>query len=295
MRVAMASGLAFSPGGLRVTGRNEMKRRAMLTAARAVLTSVGLPRPVIAQSAAKTLKFIPEGNLQNPDPIRSTTTVARNFGCMIWNTLYGWDGGLTAKPQMCEGYEIADGGLTWHFRLRQGLKFHDDSPVRAADCVASMQRWVKHDGFAQRVETSLNEITIPDEQDFIFHIKKPFPLLAHGLAKPTANVCFIMRERIAKTDPYKQIDEYVGSGPYMFNRNEWSPGALATFRRLEGYVPRQEAPSFVAGGKQANFERIEWNIITDPATSSVAIQPDEEDWWQSPLSICCRCCARRMA
>ena len=89
--------------------------------------------------------------------------------------------------------------------------------MRAADCVASIQRWMKRDGFGQRIDASLNEITVPGDRDFIFHLKKPFPLLAHGLGKPTANVCFIMPERIAKTDPYKQIDEYIGSGPYVFN------------------------------------------------------------------------------
>src|SRR5215470_13572068 len=137
----------------RYTGGTSMRRRAFLAGAAATaLSASALSRPAIAQTAAKTLKFIPEGNLQNPDPIWSTTTVARNFGYMVWDTLYGWDGNLVSKPQMCEGHEIADGGLTWRFRLREGLKFHDGTPVRAADCVASIQRWMKRDGFAQRIE-----------------------------------------------------------------------------------------------------------------------------------------------
>jgi peptide/nickel transport system substrate-binding protein len=123
-----------------------MRRRDLLASAgAAMLAPISLQHPAIAQAAAKTLKFIPEGNLQNPDPIWSTTTVARNFGYMIWDTLYGWDGNLAPKPQMCEGHEIADGGLTWRFRLREGLKFHDGTPVRAADCVASIQRWMKRE------------------------------------------------------------------------------------------------------------------------------------------------------
>jgi peptide/nickel transport system substrate-binding protein len=258
-----------------------MKRRTFLTNA-AALAVPALPRPAIAQAAATTLKFIPEGNLQNPDPIWSTTTVARNFGYMIWDTLYGWDGNLAPKPQMCQGHEISDNGLTWRFRLRDGLMFHDGTKVRGADCVASIQRWMKRDGFAQRIETSTNELVAEDDRTFVFRLKKPFPLLVNGLGKPTANVCFIMPERIAKTDPFKQIDEYIGSGPYVFNRAEWTPGAIATFKRFDGYVPRQEPPSFIAGGKQANFVRIEWNIIPDPATSSAAIQSGEEDWWQTP-------------
>jgi peptide/nickel transport system substrate-binding protein len=261
-----------------------MKRRDMLAGAGAAIVSAGLPRPLIAQPAAKPLKFIPEGNLQNPDPIWSTTTVARNFGYMIWDTLFGWDINLMARPQMVQGHAIEDGGLTWRLRLRDGLKFHDNTPVRAADCVASIRRWMKRDGFAQRIEAATNELVAPDDSSIVFRLKEPFPLLAHGLGKPTANVCFIMPERIARTDPYKQIDEYIGSGPYVFNRGEWTPGALATFKRFDGYVPRQEPPNFVAGGKQANFDRIEWNIIPDPATSSAAIQSGEEEWWQTPTA-----------
>ncbi len=129
-----------------------MKRREVLAGPAAILAPASLSRPAIAQATAKTLKFIPEGNLQNPDPIWSTTTVARNFGYMIWDTLYGWDGKLAQQPQMCEGHEVAEGGLTWRFRLREGLRFHDGTPVRAADCVASVRRWMKRDGFGQRVE-----------------------------------------------------------------------------------------------------------------------------------------------
>jgi len=259
-----------------------MRRRTLLAGAAAIALAPPLARPAIAQSAAKTLKFIPEGNLQNPDPIWSTTTVARNFGYMIWDTLYGVDDSLTPRPQMCEGHEVADNGLTWRFRLRDGLVFHDGEKVRAADCIASIRRWMKRDGFAQRMEDATEELSATDDRSFVFRLKKPFPLLAHGLAKPTANVCFIMPEHVAKTDPFKQIDDYTGSGPYVFLRKEWTPGALASFARFDRYVSRQEAPSFVAGGKPVNFDRIEWNVMPDAATASAAMQAGENDWWQSP-------------
>jgi peptide/nickel transport system substrate-binding protein len=255
-----------------------MRRRHLLAAA----ATAALARPALGQANARTLKFIPEGNLQNPDPIWSTTTVARNFGYMIWDTLYGVDASLTPQPQMCEGHELSADKLTWRFRLRDGLKFHDGTPVLARDCTASITRWMKRDGFGQRIEAALDELRPIDDRRFEFRLKRPFPLLLTGLAHPVANVCFIMPERLAQTDPYKQIDEYVGSGPYRFLRDEWQPGARATFTRNEAYVPRQEPPSFVAGGKQANFDRIEWIVIPDAATAAAAMQSGEAEWWQSP-------------
>jgi peptide/nickel transport system substrate-binding protein len=242
---------------------------------------LGLARPAIAQPA-RVLKFIPEGNLQNPDPIWSTTTVARNFGYMIWDTLYGTDERLAPKPQMCEGHEVSADGLIWRFKLRAGLRFHDNESVRATDCTASIARWMKRDGFGQRIEAALNELAALDDRSFEFRLKKPFPLLLTGLAHPVANVCFIMPARIAATDPYKQITEYVGSGPYRFLRDEWQPGARASFARFDAYVPRQEPPSFVAGGKQAHLDRIEWIVMPDAATAAAAIQTGEGEWWQTP-------------
>ena len=61
-----------------------MHRRDFLAAAAKIPV---LARPALGQGPARTLRFIPEGNLQNPDTVWSITTVARNFGYMIRDTL----------------------------------------------------------------------------------------------------------------------------------------------------------------------------------------------------------------
>ena len=259
-----------------------MLRRTLLGTA-AAATASALARPSVAQSAARTLRFVPEGNLANPDPIWTTTTVARNHGFMIYDTLFGQDSVLAAKPQMVEGHELSDDKLTWRFRLRDGLKFHDGAPVRGADCIASIARWTKRDGMGQRIAAQLDGLEALDDRTFTIRLKRPFPLMPTALGKGAANVCFIMPERVAKTDAFTQITDFTGSGPYRFLRDEWAPGALAAYARFDGYVPRQEPPSFVSGGKVANFDRVEWRIIPDSATSAAAMQANEADWWQSPV------------
>ena len=105
-----------------------------------------------------------------------------------------------------------------------------------------------------------------------------------ALGKPGTPCCFIMPERIAKTDPFKQIEEYVGSGPMKFARNEYKPGALAVFERFNDYQARNEPTNWMSGGKVINFDRIEWIVMPDPATASAALQNGEIDWWESPVS-----------
>ena len=99
-----------------------MRRRTFVSASTALmgLTASEVACPAIARPAAGTLRFIPEGNLQNPDPIWTASTVARTFGYMVWDMLYGVDSNFAPRPQMVEGQEVSSDGLTWRFRLREG-------------------------------------------------------------------------------------------------------------------------------------------------------------------------------
>jgi peptide/nickel transport system substrate-binding protein len=63
----------------------------------------------------------------------------------------------------------------------------------------------------------------------------------------------MMTERMAKTPASEQVKETIGSGPFRFLPDEWVSGVRAGYARSDAYVPRQEAPSFYAGGKVANF------------------------------------------
>lgn len=253
-------------------------RRGVL-AAGAATAAAGLPRPSLAQGA-KVLKYVPQANLANPDPIWTTATVAALHGYMVWDTLFGIDEGLIGRPQMLAGSETSSDGLTWKMTLRDGLLWHDGEKVLSRDCIASIQRWGKRDGFGQRLLSQTDEMKVVDDKSFEIHLKKPYPVMAYALG---ANGCFIMPERMAKTDAFTQITEYVGSGPFRFLKDEWVSGASAAYAKNDKYVPRQEPPSYWSGGKVVHFDRVEWKIMPDPATASAALQRGEVDWWENPL------------
>ncbi len=253
-----------------------MQRRTFLAAGAAA----ALARPAIAQGNARLLRFVPEGNLQNPDPIWTTTTIARNHGFMIWDTLYGQNSRGRPSPQMAAGHEVSADRLTWRFTLRDGLLFHDGEPVRAQDCVPSILRWAKRRGLGQAMLARLDEMRVLDDKRFEIRLKQPYALMLEALGTDT---CFIMPERISRTDPFTQIKEYVGSGPFRFVLNEWVSGAKAVYARWEKYQPINVAPEFTSGGKVANFDRVEWIIMPDPATATAALQQGEVDWVQQPL------------
>jgi peptide/nickel transport system substrate-binding protein len=264
-----------------------MHRRAFLksfTGAGVVAASGGLATPAISQRAAeRTVRLVPHADLANFDPIWTSSYIARNAGLLVWDTLYGMDAGLKVQRQMVETEEVSSDGLTWTFRLRQGLKFHDGEAVTAKDAVASINRWAVRDTFGQSIKAIEQELVAIDDRNFRWVLKKPYPKMLLALGKIATPCCFVMPARIAATDPFKQISEYVGSGPMRFMRGDWVPGARSAFEKFEGYVPRAEEASWMAGGKRILADRIEWLTMPDAATVAAALQNREVDWWEIPL------------
>src|SRR6201987_3554890 len=191
---------------------------------------------------------------------------------------------LEPQRQMVEAEEISSDGLTWTFRLRPGLKFHDGEPVLARDVVASLERWSARDQMGLLIRSIQQDLTSVDHRNVKWALKKPFPKMLLALGKVSTQIAFIMPERVAKTDPFKQITEYIGRGPMRFMKNESVPGAKAAFEKFSAYTPLSEPSSWLAGGKRMLAERVEWVVMPDPATAAAALQNGEIDWWENPIS-----------
>ena len=260
-----------------------MDRRTLLQGAAAA--AFASAAPAIAQPArTATLRFVPQANLTALDPIWTSAIVTQMHGYHVYDTLYAVDGNQQPKPQMAQGHSVSPDFRVWHIRLREGLRFHDGEPVRAQDCAASLERWAKRDPFGQILAAVVDRWGASDDRTIEIRLKRPFPLLLDALAKPDANVPFVMPERLARTDANTQVSEVVGSGPYRFVRDEFVSGSRVVYAKNDAYVPRQEPSDWASGGKVAHFPRIEWHILPDPATASAALQSGEVDWVEQPLS-----------
>lgn len=246
------------------------------------LPALALPRLAAAQ-AGRVLRFVPQADLGTIDPVWSGAYVTRNHGLMVFDTLYGMDSAYRIHPQMAEGHAVTDEGLTWSIRLREGLRFHDGEPVRARDAAASIRRWAVRDSLGQALMAATDAIEAPEDRLLRIRLKRPFRLLPYALGKPGSPICAIMPERLAATDPYRQVTEMVGSGPYRFLAAERVPGARVAYARNADYIPRAGGGAgFTAGPKHAHFDRVEWNVLPDPATAAAALRAGEADWWEAP-------------
>ena len=254
-----------------------IRRRTLLAAAGAL----PLARPAVAQPAP-VLRFVPNVDLPVLDPVANTAAQVRNHAFLIFDTLFGLDENFTPQPQMLEAAGADTDGLLWALRLREGLRFHDGTPVLARDCVASIRRWASVDGFGMTLMAATAELDAPDDRTIRFRLRTPFPLLPNALGKISPNICAIMPERLARLPANRPVPEVIGSGPFRFVPAERIPGSRIVYERFADYVPAQGQPGLTSGAKLVNVARVEWIIMPEPASAAAAVQTGEVDWLEAP-------------
>lgn len=257
-----------------------IKRRSLLAAVLAVPLAMGA-LPTVAQ-AETTLRVIPHADLKNLDPIWTTAYITRNHGYMIYDTLFAMDEDFKPQPQMVDTWTTSDDGLTWTFVLRDGLKFHDGAPVTATDVVASLERWGKRDGMGQQLMANTASLEAQDDMTVVLTLANEYGLVLESIGKISSNVPFIMPARVAATDPFEQITDFTGSGPFVFQEDQWVPGSTVVYTKFEDYVPRSEPVSAASGGKVAKVDKVLWTYFPDQTTAMNALMAGEIDFFEAP-------------
>jgi peptide/nickel transport system substrate-binding protein len=258
-----------------VTGRRLGRWLASGAAVAALLAAI----PAFAQS---TLKYAPHADLKVVDPITNTASITLQHSYMIYDTLYAFDKDSQPQPQMVESHTLSADGLTYTFKLRPNLKFHDGTAVTAKDAVASLKRWIVRDSNGRAMTAVGATIAAVDDRTFTIALKEKWGLVLDSLSKLSANVAFVMREKEASTDASTAITETIGSGPFTFEKAEWVPGSRVVYKKNPNYVPRSEPPNLYSGGKVAKVDRVEWHYLPDSNTASAALNAGEVDIYENP-------------
>ena len=251
-------------------------RRACLGLA-IVAAGIGLA-PLASAQGTGTIKVVLQTQLKILDPVLTPAYSTRNHGYLVYDTLFAMDDKSNPQPQMVDTWTLSPDKLTYTFKLRPGLKFHDGTPVTGDDVIASLRRWSERDQMGARLMASTESLTSPEPSTFVFKLKRPYGLTIETLAKQGSPVPFIMPKRIASVPASQAITEVVGSGPYKFVAADFQPGVKATYLKNTDYVPRKEPASAFAGGKVAMADRIEVVSIPDVQTAIQALRTGEVDF-----------------
>lgn len=260
-----------------------ISRRRLFKAGIAAGAALSIPTLLRAQTSPtldRTVRMVID-NLTSFDPVVSTTDATAIHALAIFDTLFENDSKFVPHPQMVGKWGVSNDRKTYTFELRDGLGWHDGTPVTAADCVASIRRWAQVKPGGQLMMARVNDISKKDDKTFTIALKEPLGALLNILA---FNGPFIMREKDANISPTEQVTANIGSGPFKFNHALAKPGASFTYDRNQKYVPRNEAPDGLAGGKTVNVDRVIWDIglYASQQTAVAALQTGEVDFLQVP-------------
>ncbi|GAP36649.1 ABC transporter substrate-binding protein [Piscinibacter sakaiensis] len=249
-----------------------------LLATTAVLSMSTVAMPASAQTTVKAVLYSP---LRLLDPVANGGYVTQNHAYMIYDTLFALDAEQKVQPQMVDRYQVSPDGKTWRFTLRPGLRWHDGTPVKAEDCVASIRRWAEQDKMGQIMVSLMREMKPIDDLTFEMAFDVANALVLPALSKPRG-AAYMMQKRIAESTPASQpIKEHIGSGPFRFVASEFKPGVQVVYEKNKDYVPRKEKPSWLAGGKVVNVDRVVWLGIADAMTMVNALVTGEIDYLEA--------------
>lgn len=185
---------------------------------------------------------------------------------------YGADGDV--RPLLAENVEVSDGGLTYAFKLRRGVKFHNGAELTSADVLWNWQRymapttdWRCLGEFDGRSGLQVLSVDAPDPYTFVMRINRPSALFLDALARTDCGMTGIVHKASLKADG--TWDKPIGTGPYVFS--DWKRGRGVTLTRFKEYKSPTGTANGYVGNKDPRIDVVQLDVIPDPATVKLAI------------------------
>ncbi|HEX2828312.1 MAG TPA: ABC transporter substrate-binding protein [Burkholderiales bacterium] len=223
------------------------------------LVAVAFVSPV---ARAADLSLALSADVTSMDPHFHNLTPNINVGSHVFETLVAKDARGKLVPALAESWRTID-DVTWEFKLRRGVKFHDGSDFTAADVAFSIDRVPTVPNSPSPFTTYTKQITekqIVDPYTIRFKTAAPYPLMPNDMS-----TVLIVSSRAAKgatTDDFNSGKATIGTGPLRFVR--WQKGNRIELSRFDGYW-----------GAKEPWDRVTLRIITSDPTRVASLLSGE--------------------
>ena len=196
------------------------------------------------------------------------------IGWQMYEALFTFDKDYQTVPMLAAGVEVSADGLQYTIPLRQGVMFHNGEEMKAADVIASFNRWAPVSNLGQAISSSLLGITEVDPYTVSISLTAPIVALPSMLARQAQGLSIHPKSVIDAAGTNPMTDEhYIGTGPYQFVERQ--ADRFTRFRRFDGYVGVESPPSGYAGSKAAYLDEIEFVPVPDEAARLAGLQSGE--------------------
>ena len=216
--------------------------------------------------------FGQEANINTLDQMTSSTISTRNIAMNIYESLMTRDENNHPILELAASMDESPDHLTYTFKLRQGVHFHNGKLMTSADVVASFDRYAKV-GNQRSTLDNVDRWDAPDASTFVIHMKKIQPTFIEAVSSFSVPIVIIPSEN--RDVPAQQLTQPIGTGPYQLV--ESIPGSEVKLKRFEGYQPNtsfQDRTGF-GGYKQACFNTVTFRIVTEPGARVAGLRTGE--------------------
>ncbi|MES2562153.1 MAG: ABC transporter substrate-binding protein [Pseudomonadota bacterium] len=223
-----------------------------------ILVSALSTQPLIAADLSIALG----ADVTSIDPHFHNLTPNNNVANHIFEPLVGKNARGQLTPALAESWRAID-DLTWEFRLRRGVKFHDGSDFTAADVAYSLERVPAVPNSPSPFTTYTKQITeklVVDTHTIRLKTAAPYPLMPNDMG-----TIFIVSSRAAKgasTEDFNSGKAAIGTGPFRFAR--WHKGSRIELARHDSYW-----------GVKPPWEKVVFRIITSDPTRVASLLAGE--------------------
>lgn len=240
-------------------------------AALALACTVGAA-PVLHAQQPKSVLILRELETDRYDPQRTTARGAAEVLFMAGDTLMALDYDLkTPVPGLAKSYAVSPDGLTYTFKLREGVSFCSGKKLTAQDVANSYKRWLDPEtkGLERWRAGPVDSITAPDPLTVVYKLKRPYGDLLRQMTQHGHTI--VNTEQTAALGPDFGVKGFDGTGPFCFQ--SWTPRNEVVLTRHEGY---DWGPSIYASPKP-KVDRIVWKIVPEETTRLTALQTGQAE------------------
>ena len=227
--------------------------------------------PFACPQKGGNLVFGQEANVNSLDQQASNTISTRNVAMNIFEALLTRTEDNQTIGDLADSWTEAPDHLTFTFKLRQGIHFHNGKLLSSADVAASFERYNKL-GMERSNLANVASWDTPDPATFVIHMKQAQPTFIETMSSFSVPIVIFPAE--FKDDPALRLHT-VGTGPFMLD--EFVPGGFVRLKRFDGYTPNThfEQRTGFGGYRQACLDTVTFRIVTEPSARVAGLQTGE--------------------
>lgn len=220
-----------------------------------------------------TLKVAMSAQPPTLDIHLTTSSDAIDVAQNIYETLIAQNSKQQAVPMLAESVEKSDDGLTYTFKLRKGVKFHNGKEMTSEDVVASMNRWLEKSSRAKLLLAG-STFTAKDDYTVEYNLETAVSDVLDIMAG-RGQFPGIMPSEIIASANEEGVSEYIGTGPFKFV--DWKQDRFIQLDKFEDYAEAEGEPDGITGRKTVYVDTVEFHIVTDSSTRMAGVQTGEYD------------------